>query len=800
MEKYILSEINRVREIMGLGLVTEAPAPVPTPSFLRKFLDSIVEPLLATREGQITLKKVLRATNSDIDVPTINQIIQAIRGGDFDNPILKNVDVGKLYKQILRDLPTNDAIEQVRQSVRQIFKSEFPEFDELASKVDSAINVLTPYNAKNNPKAFNELLNKFTDLKNQIENSNISQEFKNLIIDSYKLNKLPKSAKEAVHIDENKNLIKNLFKGLYTTAQELTDTRVPNAPKKFKIKDVELSGDEYRLLGEYSDGVIGMNDLPKSLQTKMITLITSDSNLVEGYFKNFLKTLGKDENELIKDTFIKAKKEGINWREVLDREMNDFDFEILENRIKTLFANMEGIYKLAFEESDAVYGKWRTKLRNVLQSFTPQTLNSIDYTLNWFKNMGITITQGEKSAIKEMEKVLDDEMSKMAQESIDGVPIAGRLNKIKNIYSLLNSSIYSTQKAKQWFDKNLAKEGIFKGDINYDKFVNSKEYEQLVEALSKGLQESWGATLIAMFKPYLRLIGGDAWVDFFQNLFKKEFGNASKSFGNIFGNIAGGVINTILYAKPHTAAQLRVLDTLAGKYGKPVDKLVQIFFFTYLTVPYFRGFFERMTINEKLISYREDFQNHKTAFCTPGKIVDEKFCKQLDENIAKLEDTPSWDEISAELRSETKLTSPWTLIPDFKEFWDDYSTEVTSGRGTEAFVANFVSKWQSRIDDELKNINTQLKNDYGIDTSLPPEEQQKRVMEVIKRERAKAEQEEQNNKIDGTPKGFENWAKKNGYTVSTPYNTETGIGSAYKSDDSNRTPIEFEWADNTFKP
>jgi hypothetical protein len=798
MEKYILSEINRVREIMGLELITEAPAPVPTPLFLKKFLESIVEPLLRTADGQTTLKKVLRSTNSDIDISTINQIIQSIRNMDFDNPILKNVDIAKLYKQILRDLPTNDAIEQVRQSVRQIFKTEFPEFDQLASRVGDVINVLTPYNAKKNPKAFNELLEKFTNLKNQIENSNISQEFKNLIIDSYKLNRLPKSAKEAIHIDENKSLIKNLFKGLYTTAQELTNTRVPNAPKKFKIKDVELSGDEYRLLGEYSEGVIGINNLPKSLQSKMITLITSDDKLVEEYFKNFLKTLGKDENELIKDTFMKAKNEGVNWREVLDREMSDFDFEILENRIKNLFANMEGIYKLAFEESDAVYGKWRTKIRNVLQSITPQTLNSIDYTLNWFKTMAITFTQGEETAIKEMEKVLNDEMSKMAQESIDGIPIAGRLDKIKNIYSLLNSSIYSTQKAKQWFDKNLAKEGIFQGDVNYNKFVNSKEYEQLVEALSQGLQESWGATIRAMLTPYMRLIGGDAWIDFLQELFNKEFSKAGKSFVNIFGNIVGGVINTILYAKPHTAAQLRVLDTLAGKYGKPVDKLIQIYFFTYLAVPYFRGFFERYAINEKLISYRENFQKYKTTFCSPGKILDEKFCQQLDDNIAKLEETPSWADISAELRSDTKLTSPWTLIPEFKEFWDDYSTEVTSGRGTEAFVTNFVSKWQLKVDEEFKNLNTQLKDTYGIDTSLPPEQQQTQLFDAIKREREKANQEEQNNKIDKTPKGFQNWAAKNEYTVITDFDAD-GIGIAYKNDDTSETPVEFQWKDNTFK-
>jgi len=797
-ENMLLSEVNRIREIMGLELISEDSAP--SSNFLKKFLGTIVEPLLRTRQGNETLKKVLRATNSKISTTTINDIIVAIRANNLDNPLLENIDITRLYKQILKDLPTNDAIEQVRASVRNIFKTEFPKFDELASKVESSLDVLTPFNAKKNAKAYNELLDEFKKLKNQIESDNgISQEFKTLIIDSYGLNSLPKSAKEAVHIDENIIGLQKLFSNLYARISDITNERIANAPKKYKIGDIELDETQYKQLGEYSTGLKSINELPKSLQIKIITIIKSDDKFAEEYLKNYLKTIGKTQDEFIKDIFSQAKAKNTTWREILDREMNDFDYSILDDRLKISFTNMEGIYKLAFEESDAVYGKWRTKIRNVLQGFVPPALNSIDYLIYYFKTAGIEIQQGEKQMLKEFESILNDEMSKMAQESIAGVPIAGRLSKIRNIYSQLNQSTWGTQKAEAWFKTNLAKDGIFAGDKNYDIFVNSPEYEQLLKALKEGMEESTLACLSAIITPYLRLIGGSSWINLFENLFKKEFKMAGGSALGIFGNIVGGMVNTVIYAKPHTAAQMRVVDTLAGRYGKVFDKFVQIYLFTYLAVPYIRGYFERMTINEKLVSYRNNFTQIKTQFCSPGHVIDEQFCNEIDHNLQTLENTPSWDDISAELRSQTKLTSPWTLIPDFLEFYNEYTYETTEGAGTEQAIRNFISSWQQRVDSELANVNKELQNNYGIDTSLPIEQQQTQLFNAIKRREEEAKRQLESNKIDKSKKGFQNWASKNGYTVISDFN-EDGIGSAYKNDDATETQIDFQWKNNTFQP
>jgi hypothetical protein len=64
----------------------------------------------------------------------------------------------------------------------------------------------------------------------------------------------------------------------------------------------------------------------------------------------------------------------------------------------------------------------------------------------------------------------------------------------------------------------------------------------------------------------------------------------------------------------------------------------------------------------------------------------------------------------------------------------------------------------------------------------------------------KQKKDEMKKRIKDSIDGFQSWSDLNGYTIITPYDTETGIGTAYKNDDTNKTPIEFEFKDGTFKP
>ena len=55
-------------------------------------------------------------------------------------------------------------------------------------------------------------------------------------------------------------------------------------------------------------------------------------------------------------------------------------------------------------------------------------------------------------------------------------------------------------------------------------------------------------------------------------------------------------------------------------------------------------------------------------------------------------------------------------------------------------------------------------------------------------------------RVGKSPEGFQAWADLNGYIVITPYDNQDGIGVAYKKDDTNRTPIDFQWKVDTFQP
>ena len=123
MDREIISEINRMREIMGLNLIVEATGGIS--SWAKKFFAEILLGTIDELPTQQLISRTVKSTIAQADDSDVQAIIQAIRRSDWDNDVLKYLDPKTLYKQLISTLPTNQALEVVRGSIRKIFKEEY---------------------------------------------------------------------------------------------------------------------------------------------------------------------------------------------------------------------------------------------------------------------------------------------------------------------------------------------------------------------------------------------------------------------------------------------------------------------------------------------------------------------------------------------------------------------------------------------------------------------------------------------------------------------------------------------------
>ena len=217
MKKEILSEINRVREIMGLQIISEDSIPSSLTQKLLKTLfnvDAIKNIDPRTLRDLVT--KSISKGGGEVAGSLIQDILMAIRNSDWSNSILDEIPFDILFKELLKTANTQ-VRQEMKTSIRQSLKEIFPEIDELATKSETVLKYLTPTFAGQNADLYNEALTQLRSLKKTLEGLNIDKEYKKLLIDAYKLNDLPLNADTADNVILNKNILKEKISELFLT-------------------------------------------------------------------------------------------------------------------------------------------------------------------------------------------------------------------------------------------------------------------------------------------------------------------------------------------------------------------------------------------------------------------------------------------------------------------------------------------------------------------------------------------------------------------------------------------------------
>jgi len=805
MNREIISEINRMREIMGLSLIVEATGN-PLSQWAKKFFSEILSGTIDELPTQQLISRTLKSTVSQIDDADIQEVINAIRRGDWGNEALRFLDPKTLYRQLISTLPTNQALEVVRGSIRKIFKEEYPEFDKLANTVEKSLKYLNPITAQNK-KTYNELLDEFKSLKKSIEDSDLSSEFKTMTIDAYQLNQLPKSADEAVYNARNLNKMQTFFSDLSVKMTEIANKNI-NAPKRYKIGDIEFDLSEKELLERFIESDATLKELPLSLQRKMVKLLKENDNFLSDYFDNVMLSLGfknvqgnADLNEFLKFYFKKAHKEGVDIETILERELGDFDYGILSGKINQMSGSLRAIYELAYENPNVNMNSWAVTIKNFLEATLPQ-IKRVENFWPWFKDF-VPNWNGWKGAWT-IKVELDNELKKLAQEIIEGENITGRMGTIFNKVMLLKNGTYGKEAATAFLDNELIGKGIFKGNPKFEKIINSVEYKELRNSLEEPLNNVLFAAIWSNIEPYLRMVLiNRKWA----NVFGKEIPEAGKSKGkyllDIFMESALPAINLILYADARTVTQLRQMDAYTGKYGKLIDKALTAIFWSYYLVPFIQAVGERTFIEDKVVVYQEDYEEMKKYFCLPDpktntKLGTDDFCKEIDAAINELKEIDTFDEVQDKIRSEVGFIPDVTHLFETKEFFNKYIGILTGGGGTKEAWKQFKGGFTKKLDDIEIETENRL-GEFGYTGSTKQEKLKNATNNLI----ARVKEMERVNTIDNSVQGFKNWAAKNGYTVISDLNSN-GIGKAKKNSppgmENTNPEEEFEFTNGTFEP
>lgn len=308
------------------------------------------------------------------------------------------------------------------------------------------------------------------------------------------------------------------------------------------------------------------------------------------------------------------------------------------------------------------------------------------------------------------------------------------------------------------------------------------------------------AAIWSNIEPYLRMVLiNRKWA----NVFGKEIPEAGKSKGkyllDIFMESFLPAINLILYADARTVTQLRQMDAYTGKYGKLIDKALTAIFWSYYLVPWLRSIGERTFIEDKVVVYKEDYEEMKKYFCVPDpntntKIGTDDFCKQIDDAINQLSGIDSREEIMAAIQDEVGFIPSPTHLFEFNKTLDKYVEILTSKGGTRAAWQEFKNGMQQRLNDIEVETENRL-GEFGYTGSTREEKISNATNNLI----ARVKEMERVNTIDNTPQGFRNWASKNGYTVTVEFNPKEGTGKAYKNDDTTKTQKDVVFQGGAFQ-
>ena len=383
-----------------------------------------------------------------------------------------------------------------------------------------------------------------------------------------------------------------------------------------------------------------------------------------------------------------------------------------------------------------------------------------------------------ETLVKELEKELDTISYKLVGEKGVRSKISENLETLVNKLAAMKFS--SRQEVERVFKKYLIDNKIVKSTGEGDEFVNSPEIKQLLADKSLSIQKSLWFPVASKWSAWievLNLVNPYAY-------YKLAFQNT-----DLLASGAKRFANVVLWKDPQGWKEVQRSYLRSGVAGKAIDKLLGLALVNFGIIPILAGVFDTLMENEDIKKIAKDFKALKELCATDG--LPPEMCNQLNNLQGEFMTEKDFKDRVLENMPIGFDKGWWNLLAG--TYVDDiikkgYDLTVRLITGGETAEEDFRNSFQGLI-----NSNREALEAAGWDFNKTQDQNMERILSIAN------ERRENQKKIIKSTEGFKAWALVNRYTVVTPYDKETGIGSAYKNSDETETPIDFQFKDGTFK-
>lgn len=531
-----------------------------------------------------------------------------------------------------------------------------------------------------------------------------------------------------------------------------------------------------RKLRDPANASKALNDIFTSPETieLLLRIIKSESSFVDDLYNKYISTLIRNGSIENSNQFPILIFKGIGQDSIdnitVDMVKNELRKYINDEDIVSLFTDK--VFKELEGVPDIISYSTKASSKNL-----PQTAAKFDtifgstfprFNINFWKN-----ALKSKSVIKQN---IEDILSIIARNIDEGKNVQQDFRVLIDYVISLRKS--SKENMKEAFRKYLTDNKV----VTYSK----DEWERFLKE-----------------NPHYSKIIDDAASDYQKEFFRGIGEQVSAMFGRVIegkGVISSGIkrnLWNIAYQDFRTPKELMYAYARRGPKDVIIGKIASFIIIHQVLFPLVATAIASVVGSLKIQSMNKEIEEIRNKLCIKEQILSKEDCDKLKEIPVDLynrflDTMVSYSDVSVLLGE----TPEWNNLLFFTHIDEIFRFAVLDVFKTQTGTQEGLTKdfWLNKFNEKSKEL--QEWQSLGYDSTKSTEEN---VRFMVAKATEKQKKEEMKKLVGKSPEGFQAWADLNDYIVITPYDKEDGIGVAYKKDDTNRTPIEFQWKDNTFQ-
>lgn len=633
MEKKIINEVNRVREIMGLPLISEAPAT--TVPFLDDLLENARNLILGGTSfrptGQISteltdlIKKTVKTSFSSYSDNQIDNIVQRIARGEKNIP---GMDYATLAKNLVKY--SDEMIDVFDNYV----ENSVPALAKQTEKINDYVKKLPRLLARN-PELYDEAVNEIIKIRNSILDLNIDETLKTTFLNRYGLMDVMtrKAQQETV---KRQNIVVD---GLNKIYKSLKPQGISATDYRYVGSGLNLTQKEYDLLKKVALGEenwFTTTTIPGPLRKELISALEErgegGASFVDEYYKGILLKLGYIKNlenevelkygslKFLRDVYNMSEKLGIDVRQTLKNFIeNEDEIGLVASSIESQVKTFGPLFSKAIGTEAVKNNAVNVFLKSgAFGRFLNLVKLKVNRPVEFFKV--IREMTGGKSVAEEATESIDNQLKIIAANNLEEIytDTTPQWQEVFNQLARINKGLVDMNaKTREIFEKILQEDSAFRKDpALVQMLLNDPEIEELIKSVALTGNERAVKAITTRIMAYLKVIPT---VGLWEKVYEGGWKNLKVKdvMVDLPKKWMSRIVRTGLLADPLSQSEFRKFMSYAGTKGIWLDKFAHLVLISGLIVPFIEA-------------YKEDaeLETIRSRELEKWTLIQERFCKE----------------------------------------------------------------------------------------------------------------------------------------------------------------------------